>query len=130
MARTRLKRDKGAREVNGKLPKTPKRESWIDAAADRAERRTKINGHRSNGHAEPRRERKPYTRQEGARPPGRPPALVNDEKTQQLIAGLGAIKATITEAAAVLKVSHDAFSNFLSEHPEVREMWDNAQLEG
>lgn len=52
---------------------------------------------------------------------GRPPALVPDDKTLEIIRGLGEIQCTTRECAAVLGVSHQTFLTFKAKNPEVAE---------
>ena len=50
---------------------------------------------------------------------GRPPSLIPDEKTLEIIRGLGQIQCTTRECAAVLGVSHQTFIKFKAQHQEV-----------
>jgi len=52
---------------------------------------------------------------------GRPPAIVDDERTLRELEGLGAIMATTKEMAAVLRVDETTFMRFLREHPAARD---------
>lgn len=52
---------------------------------------------------------------------GRPPAIIDDERTMKQLEGLGAIMATTKEMAAVLRVDETTFIRFLNEHPPARE---------
>lgn len=63
------------------------------------------------------------SKKKGEDPPkmGRPPALVADEKTLEIIRGLGQIQCTTRECAAVLGVSHQTFIKFKAQHQEVAE---------
>lgn len=61
---------------------------------------------------------------------GRPPKLVDDEKTINIIRGLAQIQCTQKEAAAVLSVSDTTFETFLGTHASAREAWDYGGLNG
>jgi hypothetical protein len=61
---------------------------------------------------------------------GRPPKLIDDDKTLQLIEGLARIQCTQKEAASVLKVDQNTFGIFLDTHKRMREAWDNARAAG
>lgn len=61
---------------------------------------------------------------------GRPPALEPDDKTLQIVYGLGNIQATLKECAAVLGVGEATFLRFRDRHPVVRERYEKGQQEG
>jgi hypothetical protein len=61
--------------------------------------------------------------------PGRPPALVADDKTLSIIENLARIQCTQGEAAGVLSVSRDTLHNFFLANPQARGRWDRG-LEG
>jgi len=63
-------------------------------------------------------------------PPGRPYKLQADDKTIEIVAGLGQIQATVRECAAVLGVSHQTFIRFKSEHPEIQQVYEDGKLTG
>ena len=61
---------------------------------------------------------------------GRPPKIVDDEKTLQTLSGLAKIQCTTKEASAVLGVSEPTFIDFLKRSLKAREAWDNSQQSG
>lgn len=61
---------------------------------------------------------------------GRPPKIVDDERTLQTLAGLARIQCTTKEGAAVLGVSEPTFIDFLKRSAKARETWDNNQQSG
>jgi hypothetical protein len=61
---------------------------------------------------------------------GRPPKLVVDEKTLDLLEGLGRIQATTKEAAAVLKVSEPTFIKFVKQHIKAQEAFESGKESG
>lgn len=56
---------------------------------------------------------------------GRPPSLVPDARTLQIVRGLGSIRATTKESAAVLGVSEPTFITFKKTHEEVAEAYEH-----
>src|SRR5215468_11166356 len=52
---------------------------------------------------------------------GRPPKLTLDDKTLEIIEGLGKIQATKAEAGAVLGVSRETFEKFIGLHKKAGE---------
>ena len=56
--------------------------------------------------------------------------LQPDERTIEIISGLAKIQCTQVEAAAVLGVHVDTFSDFLRSQAKAKEAWDNGQPSG
>ena len=63
-------------------------------------------------------------------PGGRPPQLTADEKTLKLVQGLGTIRATTKECAAVLSVTEPTFLKFLKDHPQAQEAFEIGKGQG
>lgn len=61
---------------------------------------------------------------------GRPPALVPDDKTLSVIAGLGQIWCTTKECAAVLHVSEPTFLSFIHSHEAAFNAYDRGKQIG
>jgi hypothetical protein len=61
---------------------------------------------------------------------GRPPKLVADDATLEILEGLGKIQCTTKEAACVLKVAESTFLRFLSENDEARDAFDMGKGQG
>lgn len=56
--------------------------------------------------------------------PGRPTALVFNERTLKQVTGAGRIGCTFAETAAVLGVSQNTLKGFFEDWPEAREAWE------
>lgn len=56
---------------------------------------------------------------------GRPPKLTETEEILKQIEGLARIQCTQREAAAVLRVHRNTFSDFLSNNEKAREAWES-----
>lgn len=65
-----------------------------------------------------------------ARRPGRPLALVLDERLLRQIQSLGEMQCTINETAGALGVSHVTLLSFFSRHPEARAAFDTGREYG
>lgn len=61
---------------------------------------------------------------------GRPPALKETDELLKQIEGLARIQCTQAEAAAVLGVHRQTFSEFLDAHEKARAAWDNGRETG
>lgn len=61
---------------------------------------------------------------------GRPPKLLPDRPTLDLLEGMGKIQCTTKEAACMLRVAESTFLRFLSEHEEAREAFDMGKGQG
>jgi hypothetical protein len=61
---------------------------------------------------------------------GRKPKLSPDDRTLDLLRGLGRIHCTEKEAAAALGVSLNTLKGFFTAHPEAREEYDDGKQEG
>jgi hypothetical protein len=67
---------------------------------------------------------------EPKRKPGRPPRLLEDERTLQLIRSLARIQCTHADAADCLGASRQAFAQFLARSEKAAEAWDRGTGEG
>jgi hypothetical protein len=63
-------------------------------------------------------------------PNGRPPKLKPDDETLKQINGLARIQCTQREAAAVLGVHRQTFSDFLNTYKKAMEAWEDGQDQG
>lgn len=61
---------------------------------------------------------------------GRPPKLTCDEETLKAIEGLARIQCTMVEAAAVLHVHRDTFSDFLRANEKAMQAWEDGRESG
>lgn len=61
---------------------------------------------------------------------GRPPKLRPDEATIKQVAGLGRIQATTKECAAWFSVSEPTFLKFWTDHPEVKQAYEDGKQVG
>jgi hypothetical protein len=65
-----------------------------------------------------------------ARRPGRPLALVLDDRLMRQVQALGEMQCTINEAAGALGVSHVTLLAFFSRHPEARDAFQTGREYG
>jgi hypothetical protein len=75
---------------------------------------------------------KPQKSESNAQQPklGRPPLIVEDEKTLTAISGLSRIQCTHKEAADVLGVSRSTFTTFLTHSKKASEAWEMGSGQG